>query len=86
MTAPDPGVYISSAQMYQEMRTVHDAVTRVESKVDGLRDDNKDIRALQSDHESRLRALERSRWPVPTVAALAGVTGAATGIMALLQR
>lgn len=87
MTGPgtDPGVYISSAQMYQEMRALHDAVTRVETKLDGLRDDNAAVREDLADHEMRLRALERGRWPLPTVAALAGVAGAATGVMALLR-
>ena len=37
MPPPDPGVFISSAQMYQEVRSLHDAVSRVEAKLDGNR-------------------------------------------------
>ena len=86
MTAPqDPGVYISPAQMYQEMRSLHDAVSRVETKLDGLRDDYKDVTDDLSDHETRIRALERGRWPLPTIGVLAGLAGAATGIVALLR-
>lgn len=80
--APDPGVYISSAQMYQEMRSLHDAVTRMDTKLDGLAGQSTQIQ----DHETRLRALERSRWPLPTIGVLAGVAGAATGAAALFMR
>ncbi|MFE0132382.1 hypothetical protein ACFWY6_12540 [Streptomyces sp. NPDC059037] len=82
MTAQDPGVFISSAQMYQEMRSLHDAVTRVDSKLDGLAGQAANIQ----DHETRIRALERGRWPLPTIATLAGVAGAVTGAISLLAR
>lgn len=85
MTPQDPGVYISSSQMYQEMRSLHDAVGRVETKLDGLRDGYTEVRADVSDHEARLRSLERSRWPLPTIGALAGVGGAIAAAVALLQ-
>lgn len=84
-SGPDPGVYISPAQMYQEMRSLHDALTRIDAKLDALRDDNTSVREDLADHESRLRSLERGRWPLPTVAALAGTAGAATGLIALLR-
>lgn len=88
--APDPsGVYISSAQMYQELRSLSDGLNRVETKLDtigqGLSEVGKDV----ADHESRIRALEampkttdleprvttleRGRWPLPAIAALTAV-------------
>lgn len=85
MTPQDPGVYISPAQMYQEMRSLHDTVSRVEIKLDGIRDDNKVLTDELADHEARLRRLEGARWPLPTVGALAGVAGAAAGLYALFQ-
>lgn len=80
---PDPGVYISSAQMYQEVRDLAQTVSRIESKVDSFLDEAKDIRADVQDHELRIRTLERARWPLPTVGVLAGLAGAVTGAMAL---
>jgi septal ring factor EnvC (AmiA/AmiB activator) len=85
--ASDPaGVYISSAQMYQELRSLSDGLTRVETKLDsigqGLHDLDKDV----ADHETRIRTLEKARWPLPTIGVLAGVAGAATGAMALFAR
>ncbi|MGW7435722.1 hypothetical protein [Streptomyces sp. NPDC054849] len=86
MTAPDPGVYISPAQMYQEVRGLAQAVGRIESKIDGVLNETKEIRGDLSDHEMRIRTLERSRWPLPTIGVLAGVGGAVTGALALLAR
>jgi hypothetical protein len=86
MTAPDPGIYISTAAMYEEVRGLGAAVGRIESKLDGVLDDGKEARGLIADHETRIRTLERSRWPLPTIGVLAGVGGAVTGALALLAR
>jgi hypothetical protein len=58
MTAPDPGVYISPAQTYQEVRALTEAVARIESKVDGFLRETKDIRRDVDDQEKRIRTLE----------------------------
>ncbi|MFM9447521.1 hypothetical protein [Streptomyces acidiscabies] len=39
-----------------------------------------------ADHEERLDALERNRWPVAAIGMLTGVIGAATGALSLLTR
>ncbi|MFE1203847.1 hypothetical protein [Streptomyces sp. H23] len=84
MATPDPGVYISTAQMYQEVRDLAQTVSWIESKVDSFLDEAKDIRS--DDHELRIRTLERARWPMPTIGVLAGVACAATGALALFAR
>ncbi|MGW6598513.1 hypothetical protein [Streptomyces sp. NPDC055036] len=35
--------------------------------------------------ETRVAALERARWPMPTIAVLAGVAGTAVGLIALYR-
>ncbi|QFR02582.1 hypothetical protein F9278_16000 [Streptomyces phaeolivaceus] len=67
--------------MYQEMRSLHDVVTRVDSKLDALagqavqiNDHENRLRSLEAmpkttDIEPRVATLERSRWPLPSVAA-----------------
>ncbi|MFE7400650.1 hypothetical protein [Streptomyces sp. NPDC057557] len=35
--------------------------------------------------QDRAAALERGRWPLPSIAAVTGVAGAATGLVALFQ-
>jgi hypothetical protein len=85
VTPGDPGVYISPAQMYQEMRSLHEALTRIDAKLDALRERDAGADEQLTDHEARLRSLERARWPLPTIGALAGAAGAATGVIALLR-
>jgi hypothetical protein len=81
----DPGAYISSAQMYSEMRSLHDGVTRLEAKLDAIRQDAQAARADLTDHETRIRRLEAARWPLPTIGALAGVGGAIAACVALFH-
>jgi septal ring factor EnvC (AmiA/AmiB activator) len=77
----DPGVYISSAQMYQEMRSLHDVVTRVETKLDAFTTTAQNLGQDIADHESRLRILEKALW---RAAGAAAVVGAGVGIGASL--
>jgi hypothetical protein len=86
VSTQDPGVYISPAQMYQELRSLSDGLTRVETKLDGIGQGLTDLGKDVADHETRLRSLERGRWPLPTIGVLAGVAGAATGAIALFAR
>lgn len=87
MTVPpqDAGVYISNGQTYQEVRDLARTVDRIELKLDEVLNETKDIRSDVADHETRLRSLERARWPLPTIGVLAGVAGTATGALALLR-
>ncbi|MFE7105645.1 hypothetical protein ACFU98_10530 [Streptomyces sp. NPDC057575] len=79
MTPQDPGVYISPAQMYEEVRGLSAAVSRIETKIDGILNEAKDIRDDVSDHENRLRALESTVW---RAAGGAAVLGAGAGVLA----
>ncbi|WP_033307327.1 hypothetical protein RFN58_06755 [Streptomyces iakyrus] len=70
MTVPDSGVYIPPAQMYQELRSLSDGLTRVETKLDGIAQGLTEVSKDVADHETRLRALEKARWPLPSAAVL----------------
>ncbi|MFE4697303.1 hypothetical protein ACFRIC_09435 [Streptomyces sp. NPDC056738] len=56
--------------------------TKLDSIGQGMNDLGKDV----ADHETRIRTLEKGRWPLPTIGVLAGVAGAATGAVALFAR
>lgn len=86
MTVPDPGVYISPAQMYQEVRGLSETVGRIESKLDGILDDAKDLRKDFADHETRIRTLERGRWPLPALAGVTGMGSLGVALYALISR
>lgn len=68
MTQLDPlgPVQIGAREIYDELKTVGVKVDHVSSQLDG-------VVADVADHENRLRALERSRWPLPSLAALVAV-------------
>lgn len=67
MTDPPLGPVVIGA------REIYDAVIRVSSKVDGLVQQMADHSARATDHETRLRSLERARWPLPSLAVLIAV-------------
>ena len=52
--------------------------TQMNSKLDVL------LRT-DSDHEARLRALERSKWPLPSIAVLVALAGAVTGVISMTR-
>ncbi|MFI6117488.1 hypothetical protein [Kitasatospora sp. NPDC051164] len=85
MTPPDPGIYVPAAQMYEEVRRVADGLLRLEAKLDTLAATDRDVDNRLGDHEARLRRLEASRWPLPTIGALGGIAGAAAAAYAALH-
>lgn len=54
-------------------REVYDAVVRLTGRVDVLISQQSATQVDVADHETRLRTLERARWPLPSLAALMGV-------------
>lgn len=54
-------------------REIYDAVVRLTGRVDVLIEQQSHTQADVTDHESRLRALEKARWPLPSLAVLLSV-------------
>jgi hypothetical protein len=52
-------------------REIYDAIVRVSSKVDLLGQQMAQVGSDQKDQEARILALERGRWPLPSLAVLA---------------
>jgi hypothetical protein len=75
--------------MYQEFRRVADGLIRFEAKIgeklDALANANGEVDGRLDDHEKRLRLLEATRWPWPTIGVLAAAAAAAAGVVALYQ-
>lgn len=51
-------------------REIYDVVVATRGAVDRLADRYDDTARDVADHEARLRGLERSRWPLPSLAVL----------------
>lgn len=83
MTALDPlgPVTIGAREIYDELKTVGGQLDRLGGKVDAVAGAHEDIRSDLLDHETRIRTLERGRWPLPSMAALLGL---ASLILALI--
>ena len=87
MTTPpnQPGIQISFEQLYSEVRLLHDAITRIETKLDSVSGLEPRVRDLERhqleeklpDVEKRLRALEERRLPHSLLNVLAAVFGTA---------
>ncbi|WP_431903604.1 hypothetical protein [Nonomuraea sp. bgisy101] len=72
---PLPGVQIGAREIYDELKTVGGKVDKVDGKVDQLDSKVDGVVAEVADHETRIRVLERARWPLPSIAVLISVAG-----------
>ncbi|MEU2264907.1 hypothetical protein ABZ568_00335 [Streptomyces olindensis] len=59
----DPGVYISPAQTYSEVRELSRKLDKMDGKIDMVLRDSLEIKSEVSDHEGRLRLLELGETP-----------------------
>lgn len=87
------GVNVSFGQIFSEVRLLHDAVARIETKLDSLSGLDARIRELERnkleevlpDHEERLRSLEERRMPHTVVNVAAATLGAVALIWSTLK-
>ncbi|MFI1830668.1 hypothetical protein ACH41E_30155 [Streptomyces sp. NPDC020412] len=79
-----------TTQVAVELERLRGTIDAGFARVDGSlallvqRSDQTDQRL--ADHESRLDALEKSRWPLPSIAALMGLAGVVVSAYALVGR
>lgn len=83
MTPPDP--HDVTLELERLRGAVDSGFARLDGRLDLLaqRDDQTD-KAL-ADHEQRLAALERARWPLPSLAVLVGAAGCALSAWQFLR-
>lgn len=73
---PEGAVVITTADIYRQLIELTREMSELRGAVGKLAEREKDI----DDHEARLRALERSRWPLPALAALIALASLITTI------
>ncbi|MEV0396718.1 hypothetical protein [Polymorphospora rubra] len=80
MTAPDPmgPVVITTRDIYDALIRLTETVQRLVSKGD-------DHAADLADHEARLRALERGRWPLPAATVLISLAALAVAVLPFIR-
>ncbi len=95
-TLPEGGVVITLADVYRTVLTltgrVDAALSRAEQTDRAIAEHAAELRPLTgaaerlTDHELRLRALERSRWPIQSLTILVALTAVVIAAIALLTR
>lgn len=76
MSDPPLGpVVITGREIYDQVVLVKDAVVGVSTRLDSLAYGHSDALKDLADHESRIRALERARWPLPSLAVVISIAG-----------
>lgn len=78
---PDPQPYVVIG-----LKEVYDAVLRLQAIVERQTGQQDEHAADLKDHETRIRGLERGRWPLSTITALAAVGALVVAIVALIYR
>ncbi|AVH58371.1 MULTISPECIES: hypothetical protein [Streptomyces] len=81
MTIPPPHDPVSVAVELEKLRgTMAEGFARVDGSLALLVQRGDQTDKAIDDHEKRLDALERNRWPLPAVAALTGVGALAVSV------
>jgi hypothetical protein len=65
-------------------REIYDAVVRLQGSVDRLADQQAAVRVELADHEQRLRAGERLRWPLPALSAVMALVALVVTLLPVL--
>lgn len=78
-TEPLGPVIIGAREIYDQVIRIGAAVDRVAGQVD-------DTKQEVADHEARIRALERSRWPLPALAVLVSIASLVLAYAGLVGR
>jgi len=68
------------------IKDVYDVSTETRTLVTGMSHRLETAEARHVDHEARIRALERARWPLPALSVLIALASASVALVALLTR
>lgn len=84
MTHLDPlgPVQIGAREIYDQLLQTDRKVDQIGGKVEGIGGNLASVVSEVADHETRIRVLERGRWPLP---ALAAVLGAGSLVMTIIN-
>lgn len=67
------------------LKEIYDQLVILATKVEVMLGSQIDADKLIADHETRLRALERGRWPLPTLGVLLALASVVVAVIALTR-
>lgn len=79
-------VIIGPQQIYDQLIRLTDEVAKLSSRVEQIGSDVNRQQVSLSDHEARIRILERARWPLPALAGLVSLGSLVLAVLAYLTR
>jgi hypothetical protein len=87
VTQLDPlaGVQIGAREIYDLLLATDRKVDQMRGEVSQVAQAHGELSADLNDHESRIRALERGRWPLPSLAALVALASLVLTIVPLIR-
>ena len=90
MSAPlppiDPGYVVTLRDIWNELRVLSAKLDAAASQV-ALHDSKvADLSADHVDYEARIRALEKARWPLPTLGVLVSIAAVFVAVIALYHK
>ncbi|MFI6904897.1 hypothetical protein ACIBKY_26790 [Nonomuraea sp. NPDC050394] len=87
MTQPDPlgPVQIGAREIYDQLLQTDRKLDKIDGKVEQVAQAHGELAKDLSDHESRIRTLERGRWPLPSLAALIALASLVLTLIALVR-
>ncbi|GGS88602.1 hypothetical protein ACFFV7_50890 [Nonomuraea spiralis] len=72
-------------------REIYDQLLQTDRKIDGVRGEVAQVAQAHgelvkdaADHEARIRALERSRWPLPSLAAVVSIISVVLAVISFI--
>lgn len=87
MSGDDLGpVTVGAREIYDKLVDVGEVVIRLDSKLDGHATKLADHEELIDDHETRLREIERSRWPMSPATVISGALALAALLLEMLPK
>ena len=86
MTDPLGPVVITAREIYDQLVRVADALATLTTRIDRVAERHDETKRDVDDHEARLRSLERSRWPLPSLAAVVSLAALGLSVVMLLRR
>jgi hypothetical protein len=84
MAAPDSPVVITLRDVYEAVNRLAERVSGLVGQVEALREQFDRLDRQRDDHESRLRALERRQWPIPSAALLVSIVAVVITVISSL--
>lgn len=69
-----------------DLKTIYDQLLILTTEVKLLMSKQVEHDRIDADHETRIRTLERARWPLPTVSVLVALAAAGIALAGLLTR